>query len=301
MPRNSKSSKKINDNHVRIRSKFSSVSAVNTATTAQNLGNIGTDATGILANDVNLASLTDMFRLFRVNKIVFHMQPSSGTSTAAVSVPSGFMAAIPFGTTASPTGIDSAETPNVSNPTIPFSTAASTAPLTAYQGTTLKLKNGDMPVLQGPGGGWLSTQADGSQTNYGTLWWLTTAATAANTLNYILRTVFDISFKDLLDPSLISSLMSRHPTGLPGHWELAPGTLLHSVNQGAKQGLKFSPVDQTPGIFSAAFIQSARENQRPSSAEQDADDTPEAVLTAFRHLLATQNGNAGPLLPRMLQ
>lgn len=270
-------------NTIRVKSKFSSVSPVNTAVTANNLGNIGVDPASILANDVNLANLADMFRLFRINEVTFHFAPATGTGSAAtVEIPSGFLLANPYGVSTSPTDIAAAETPNVSVPTVPFGTATATAPLTRECGTTLALRNKDLPVLQGPGGGWLATQADGSQTNYGALWWLTAAATAANTLNYLLRTVFDVSFKDLLDPSLISKLFAMHSNGLPDHWELEPGSLLHSVNQSAKQGIKVSPSSEL-GLFSAARLRGLTTPTPALEASDEPGEPSETDALALAH------------------
>jgi hypothetical protein len=250
--RSNNRSKGSKDNeHVRIKSAFAQNYINNTALTASNIGYIGTDNTAsILLSDINIQSLTDMFRLFKVNKISFHFGPATGVGTASVEVPAGFLLAVPFGTAANPTDILSAESPLVSVPTVPFGTSTTTTPpLTRECSTTLSLENADLPVLDGPGGGWLATQQDGAQDNYGALWWLSTVATAANTMNYLLRTYFDISFKDLLDPSLISELMGRHRGGLPSHWELKPGTLLHSVNQASRQGIKRQPVSSPQAIM----------------------------------------------------
>jgi hypothetical protein len=204
---------------------------VNTAALVNSLGNIGTaSGTGILANDVNIQSLTDMFRLYRINSITFEFQPATGTGSAAsVQIPAGALAFVPFGNATTPTSLQDFETPHVSEPSVSFATATSTAPLTKECGTRLTLKNSDMPVLQGPGNGWLATQDDGTQGFFGKLFWGLASVTAANTLNYLLTTHFDISFKDLLDPTLISQNMAmRHPNGIPAHWNVPDD---HPLNQ----------------------------------------------------------------------
>ncbi len=228
MTKDKKSSKaarasKRDSNEVRIRSKFSQISAVNTSTACTALGNISSAvSSGILANDVNLQSLTDMFRLYRINSITFEFAPASSVTAAAVQVPSGFLGFVPYGTAASPTAIGDFETPLVSEPTVSFGTSTTTtAPLTKECGTRLTLKNSDLPILQGPGGGWLATQDDGTQGFFGKLFWAIAGTTVSNAINYLLTTHFDISFKDLLDPALISkNLMMRHPDGIPQHWEM---------------------------------------------------------------------------------
>ncbi len=226
----SKAARASKSDEIRIKSKFLQTSAVNTATLVNSLGNIGTaSGTGILANDVNIQSLTDMFRLYRINSITFEIQPASGTSTAAVQIPAGALAFVPFGNATTPTSMQDFETPLISDPSVSFATAAATAPLTKECGTRLSLKNSDMPVLQGPGDGWLATQDDGTQGYFGKLFWTLASVTAANTLNYLLTTHFDISFKDLLDPSLISKNMAmRHPNGIPAHWNVPDD---HPLNQ----------------------------------------------------------------------
>jgi hypothetical protein len=186
------------------------------------IGTIGTDAASILVSDVNVASLTDMFRLFRINSFQVHFQPATGTGTASVQIPSGFIGFTPYGAI-TPTSYADFETPLVSKQTLPF-LAGGTAPFTSDQATQLSLSNKDLPVLQGPGGGWLATQQDGTQLNYGSIFWALAATTAANTINYLAQYYFDISFKDLLDPTLISANMQKHfPTGYPDHWILNGG------------------------------------------------------------------------------
>jgi hypothetical protein len=269
------------DNHVRVKSAFTSVSAINTAAFIASLGNIGADATSILSNCQNLTNLSDMFRLMRLNSIRFEFQPAQGNGTASVQVPSGFLAATPYGITANPTSISDFETPNVSQPTASFGTASTTAPMNTNSRAVLDLSNKDLPVIDGPGGGWISTQEDGTQDDYGILWWVTTAVTAANTLNYILRTYFDVSFKDLLDPSLISSLMARHPNGLPPHIVCAPGTPLWSVNQSCLQGIKRQPRLALPGV-----------NQKPpvGTPTDDASSDVQAKIRLLRKQIADLSG-----------
>lgn len=173
----------------------------------------------MLSNDANVAALSDIFRLFKINGIQVTFQPQTGTSSASVQMPVGFIAFVPYGTTAAPTSMSDFETPLVSNPTVGFGTTTTvTSPLLRETGTSLSLKPSDMPILQGNPGGFLATQDDGTQHSFGNLFWALAATTAANTINYLLTTHFDISFKDLLDPGLISKVMARHPQGLPDHW-----------------------------------------------------------------------------------
>jgi len=225
-------SKKKSQQDVHIKSKFIQSSAVNTSSLINSLGNIASSATGILANDLNLANLTDMFRLYRINRITFEFMPATLTGGAAVQVPAAVLAFTPFGA-GTPTSLQDFESPLVSEPSVSFPTQSGAAYYVPTRdiGTKLSLSNSDMPVLQGPGGGWLATQDDGTQTSWGKLFWALASATAANAMTYLLTTHFDMSFKDLLDPSLISSLMARHPMGLPSHITALPGSPLDAAHQ----------------------------------------------------------------------
>jgi hypothetical protein len=254
--KNNKKGKGNRNNDVTIRSCFHDTQGVATNTAVKNLGPISTNnSDGILLGDVNVQSLTDIFRLVRINEIKFTFGPSSGAGTAAVEVPAGFLGFVPFGVNTNPTAFTDFETPLVSEPTVPFGTSTTTtAPLTRECTTTLALRNKDMPVLQGPGGGWLATQNDGTQTSWGTLFWALASATAANTVQYLLTTHFDISWKDLLDPTLISKLMSRHPAGLPDHFEISEGSALHLAND--FQVSKFAIQSQIPPALMPAVQES---------------------------------------------
>lgn len=231
MKTSNSSRSKSKQNDVNIKSKFIQSISLSTATAVTQLGLISPSlGTGILAPALNLAHFTDMFRLFRINSICFEFQPQTGVTTANVQIPAGVLAFVPFGTATAPTAIGDFESPLMSEPTVSWGTAPTTAPLHRECGAKLTLHNSDMPVLQGPGGGWLATQDDGTQGNYGKLYWAFAGITAANTSSYLLTTHFDISFKDLLDPALISNLMSMHPTGLPAHISPLPGSPLDSAN-----------------------------------------------------------------------
>jgi hypothetical protein len=170
--------------------------------------------------------------LYKINSIEFEFVPASGASTAAVEIPSGFLGYAPFGRASNPTGQSDFETPLISPLTVPFGTSVTTtAPLTRECGTTLTLKNRDMPILQGSPGGWLATQDDGTQTSWGNLFWAIANVTAANTISYLLKTTFDISFKDILDPSLISTnLKGRYQAGFPTHWTIDPESLIGQMH-----------------------------------------------------------------------
>jgi len=231
MTKTSKNKRKGSNSEANVKSKVEFLVGLNTANLAQNIGTIGTDSASLLFQATQLASLSDIFRLYRINSVVFEFHPGTGVGTAAVEVPAGFLGHVPFGANVLPTSYGEFETPNVSNLTMPFgSSITTTAPLTRESAAILPLKNKDMPILQGAGDGWLATQADGTQTHYGWLFWAQAAVTAANTINYFLKAHYDVSFKDILDPLLISKLMQKHPYGLPLHITLTPGSMLHTIN-----------------------------------------------------------------------
>jgi len=227
---NSRSKSKQND--VNIKSKFVQTSSISTASLVNALGNISSAlGTGILANEANIAALTDMFRLYKINSITFEFSPASGSTTASVQIPSGFLGFVPFGNATTPTSQQDFESPLISECSTSWGSGGATGPLTRETGAKLTLQNSDMPVLQGPGGGWLATQDDGTQGFWGKLFWAIANVTAANTATYLLTTHFNMSFKDLLDPTLISTLMDRHPSGLPAHIQALPGSPLDSAHQ----------------------------------------------------------------------
>ncbi len=217
-----------------------------TASAVSNLGEISTSNSGIWSLNNQISSLSDMFRLFRINGVTFEYLPQSLTGTAAVNIPAGQLSFKMTGQNA-PTTYNDLEGPLVSNMTLPFgvSTTAIAEALLKECVARLHLRNEDMPILQGPSekddSGYLATQDDGTQTSYGTLFWTLMSATAANTLSFLLRSYLDLDFKDILDPATISSTQAAraryaveyhvdqavyHP-GLGV--EFAPGTLERAV------------------------------------------------------------------------
>ncbi len=214
---------------IRIKSGFLQLLNTNSSASINAIGALSTSSSGMLANDLSIANLSDMFRLVKINSITVELVPSQGYSASAAQVPAAVIGYIPFGG-ATPTAIGDFETRHISEPAVPFGVASQTAPLTKECGTRLTLKNSDMPVLQGPGGGWLATQNDGTHTSWGNLFYAFASTTASLVVPYLMRTVFDISFKDLMDPTLISSLMVQHSSGFPATWQIAKGTPLHHAN-----------------------------------------------------------------------
>ncbi len=183
---------------------------ISTASTVTNLGELTTSNGGIWNLNNQISSLSDMFRLFRINDIKFEFLPQQLTSSVAQNIPSGQLYVKLYGQNA-PTTFNDLEGPLVSNMTLPFGTST-TAIAEALLGecvAKLRVKNGDLAILEGPSDpqdlGYLATQDDGTQTSFGTLFWTLMTATAANTLSYVLRTYLDLDFKDILDPATISA------------------------------------------------------------------------------------------------
>ncbi len=294
------------NNQTHIKSKFRSITPISSATLTSNLGAITTSPTGILGNDVNLQSLSDIFRLMRINSITFNFAPATGTSSAAVEIPSGFLGYTPYGISVNPTSYADFETPLVSENTVPFgTTTTTTAPLTKETSTVLHLVNRMMPILDGAANGWLATQNDGFQTNYGNLWWNFMKTTAANTIDYVLTTYFDVSFKDLLDPASISKLFEIHPAGLPHYIEATPGSELHSAHlfyQGRWQK-NVNPAPSRP-LALAPPVRTESENDQDDPSTEEVFKTLQGLdpstLRVLLRAASNLGNNRGPPVPSAL-
>ncbi len=212
---------------------------VSTASAVTNLGELSTSNSGIWNLNNQISSLSDMFRLFRINDIRFEFLPQQLTSSVATNIPSGQLSIKLFGQNA-PTTFNDLEGPLVSNMTLPYGTSntAIAEGLLRECVAMLHVKNGDLAILEGPSDpadlGYLATQDDGTQTSFGTLFWTLMTATAANTLSYVLRTYLDLDFKDILDPATISAEQAAR----------AQAAVAFHVNQAVyhpTMGLQFSP------------------------------------------------------------
>ncbi len=215
MVKNKKSSRNgIPQNNVRVQSRFNSQVSINPSTAATNLGELSTSNTGMWALDSQVSSLSDMFRFFKINSVAFELVPNSTTSATAVSVPPGTLYFKMLGQNA-PTSLADLESPMQGNITLPWGTGATVPGESLVKECVAKLKllNKDLPILQGPStpgdAGYLVTQDDGTQTSYGTMFWMFFNTVASTTLAYVLRTYFDISFKDILDPASISAAQAE--------------------------------------------------------------------------------------------
>lgn len=234
----SRKNKSSSDAHISLRQTLTGTQSMNPSTALTNLGAIAAGSAGIWSTFESISELADMFRLERINSVTFEFGPMTSTGSAAVNVPSGMLYYKYNGANAPSTLVD-IETPHVSKPSSPWSAlaAAGSEAVVREADAFLKLKNKDMPVLQSPSDpGWLVTQSDATSTDYGTLFWAFLTTAASSTLTYFLRSYLDISFKDILDPTTISKLMSRYPTGLPPHVQAKPGFIEGCVTQSLRVG-----------------------------------------------------------------
>lgn len=234
------------DNRTRIRSIWNQNVSVNPSSTATNIGELTTSNTGIWNLNNQISSLSDMFRLFKINGLILEFLPQYTTAGVAVNVPAGILSVSLNGQT-NPTTMADAETPLQSNITLPWgaSTTGNTESIVREAIARLTLANKDLVINQGPSSpgdaGYLTTQDDGTQTSYGRIFWLLASAATSTTLNYLLRTYFDLDFKDILDPSTISSLQAERAAkavsfhceiqaqGVGAHITFSPGTLEKAI------------------------------------------------------------------------
>ncbi len=213
---------------IRVKQTLTQLVTVSSGTAVLNIGTVAASSGGIWAGFESLTELADMFRLERINRVVFEFGPSTAIGSVAVNFPSGMLYFKYTGQNA-PTTLSDIETPHVSRVSAPFSAlaAAGSEPLTKAVNTTLKLRNKDMPILAGTSDpGWLATQNDGTASlgvDYGTLFYVLLSTTTASNVVFFLRSYIDVEFKDILDPTTISTLLTRYPSGLPPHVEVPPG------------------------------------------------------------------------------
>lgn len=257
----------------------------NPSTAAVNLGEINTSNSGIFALDSQVSSLSDMFRFFKVNKITFEWIPNQLTAGTAVGVPPGVLYCKMQGQSA-PSTLADLETPYQSwKPSLPWTCGTTpTGDLVRENIASLTMKNKDFAILQGPSEpgdlGYLTTQDDGTQTSYGTLFWLFFNTVASTTLNYVLRTYFNFDFKDILDPASVSAAQAERAAAavslhcqlqVAGHAYInfADGTLerailLHTkVNRPLSMTPANSPMVASPSM-SGCGSQGGRSNEQRS-------------------------------------
>ncbi len=234
------------DNRVHIRSIWNENKSVNPSSTATNLGELTTSNSGLWALNNQVSSLSDMFRLFKINGVIFELIPQYTTAGTAVNVPAGLLM-LSLNGQSNPTTFSDAETPLQSNLSLPWgaTTTGNAEAIVRESIARLTLANKDLVVNQGPSSpgdaGYLVTQDDGTQTSYGRLFWLLASAATSTTLNYVLRSYFDLDFKDILDPSTISSIQAERAAravsfhcevqaqGVGAHITFSPGTLEKAI------------------------------------------------------------------------
>lgn len=152
-----------------------------------------------------LNNFLDMYRLARVEHIRVESRVASSEAATASSQDSWlawFLAYIPAGVTA-PSNLLALETRHVS-------AIASGNVQNSANSAVLALSRADLVALaeaSGPGSGWLATAADGPGTTWGDITAVT--CTPAGTVGMAIASKISItmSFKDLVDPTLISERM----------------------------------------------------------------------------------------------
>jgi hypothetical protein len=246
--------------HVNVRQTLTQTQSMNPNTALTNLGEVVGGSGGMWSTFESISQLCDMFRLEKINSVVFEFGPMTSTGSAAVNVPAG-MLYFKYNGQAAPSTLTDIETPHVSKPSSPWSAlaAAGSEAVVREADAYLRLKNKDMPLLAATSDpGYISTQSDGTATTYGTLFWAFLTTAASSTLTYFIRTYLDISFKDILDPSTISNLMNRYPSGLPPHITTKPGFIENCVSTSLKVGrplrIRQNLDDQTPTASATAPV-----------------------------------------------
>ena len=201
---------------VRVTEKFFVSISQDVTATATSLGTLGVDSGGLLANSVSLANLGDMFRLFKINAAKFKWVFANGNGATLVQMPPNLLYILPFGA-AAPAGVVSLESDRaVGDLADPF-VWSSTAPSVLFPNSapSLKVKSQDFVVIDSASpAGWLATGLDATQGHFGTLYWIKAfAGASASSIQpyWVLQIEVDISFRDLIDPTLISRQKSVAP------------------------------------------------------------------------------------------
>ena len=200
---------------VRITEKFFVTQQITSTDIVTSLGTLGVDGASLLANSTSIANLGDMFRLFRINGIKFRLLFTGSDSVTSCYIPPQLLYLLPFGA-AAPAGVASLESDRaIGDLCEQFRMTAVT--LTDVGGPnrvpSLKCKNSDFVVIDSASpAGWLATGLDATQGHFGTLYAIKVfagASTGVTNPYWTLQIEVDISFRDLVDPTLISRQKSR--------------------------------------------------------------------------------------------
>jgi hypothetical protein len=253
MTKSSKQNSMKSSAHITVKTVFHLPYSIPAADTSTSLGFMNVSATGMWGSLANVLNLGDMFRLFRINKVKFLLVPTipiSTTASAYINIAPSLIYLVPYGAS-NPADISAVENFPCGELSAGFHVAAShvaSSVLMRDHAPSLSLKHEDMPIINsGDPPGWLATQADGSQTHFGTPVRVAAAVGAAVStfanINWILRSELDISFRDIMDPTLISRVLdvSRSPTVT-----VAPGVLQGMVSAATKVPRLLSSPSKNP-------------------------------------------------------
>lgn len=193
---------------VRVTEKFFITIPITSTDVVTTLGTLGVDGASLFANSVSLANLGDMFRLFRVNAAKFKLVYCADGSVTAYNFPPSLLYILPFGA-AAPAGVASLESDRAVGDLTEGARFLTTSPaIMAPCSPVLKVKNSDLVVIDSASPvGWLATGLDATQGHFGTLYLIKTfagASTGVSAPYWCLQVEVDISFRDLVDPTLIS-------------------------------------------------------------------------------------------------
>jgi hypothetical protein len=218
--------------HVTVKTVYHSSYSIAATSTFTSLGFMTPTPAGLWGALQNVVNLGDMFRLFKINSVDFTLIPvipNGTTASSYIAIPPSLLYLVPYAA-ADPADISGVENFPCGKPSAGFLVCASHVSSTVLMkdhAPTLSLKHADLPIINGADPpGWLATAGDGAQTHLGTLVRVAVAAGIAVSsfanVNWILRSELDISFRDIVDPTLLSRVLdaSRSPAV-----SLAPGVL----------------------------------------------------------------------------
>jgi len=196
---------------VRVTEKFFTNFQITSSDVVTQLGVLGVTSTSLFGGaSASIANLGDMFRLYRINAVKFKLYYSGTLGVLQMLAPPALLYVLPFGATA-PVGVAELETDRAMGdltdqweirPTVQTDVGG------PNRCPSLKVKHSDLVVIDSASpAGWLATANDATQTNYGTLYLVKAfagASTGVTNPYWTLQVEVDISFRDLIDPNLIS-------------------------------------------------------------------------------------------------
>ncbi len=200
--------KSFKQREVRITEKFFVTQQITTSDIVTSLGTLGCASGQLFANSASISNLGDMFRLYKVNAAKFRLKYSGINTVTATFMPPALLYVLPFGG-AAPAGVSELEADRGLGDLTDQWNAAQTSDSGGIDRTpTLKVRGSDLIVVESASpAGWIATAADADQSHFGTLYLVKAFAgvsTGVTNPYWTLQVEVDISFRDLIDPNLIS-------------------------------------------------------------------------------------------------